>query len=136
MAYNVWRSMHKRCKDPRTNGYRNYGGRGISVCNRWNTYEYFISDMGSRPSPKHQLDRIDNNGNYEPSNCRWVTASENERNKPRTKLIEWEGQIKTAKEWSNELGFAHSTFVNRLKNWGIEKAFTEPHGPTGPKKRS
>lgn len=80
--YRVWRGMRTRCYYENTPQYKNYGGRGIKVCNRWKeSFENFYEDMGDKPTPKHQLDRIDNDGNYEPNNCRWVTPSENALNK-------------------------------------------------------
>lgn len=80
--YTVWQAMRQRCYDPRTNSYEHYGGRGIKVCERWRTsYHNFVSDMGERPTPKHQLDRIDPDGDYEPKNCRWVTIKEQANNK-------------------------------------------------------
>lgn len=83
-VYNVWLSMRRRCSDPNTNNYHNYGGRGISVCERWQKFENFYEDMGDAP-PGKQIDRIDNNGNYEPENCKWSTPSENMQNTRRTK---------------------------------------------------
>lgn len=74
--YRTWLSMHERCRSPQSQKWINYGGRGIRVCERWNSYENFLSDMGRRPSPVHSLDRIDNDGNYEPSNCRWATKKQ------------------------------------------------------------
>lgn len=80
--YKCWSSMKRRCDSPRLKCYRNYGGRGIVVCDRWiNSFENFLSDMGERPSPKHSIDRIKVNGNYEPSNCKWSTDGEQEINK-------------------------------------------------------
>ncbi|MBK7381710.1 MAG: hypothetical protein IPJ03_22480 [Ignavibacteriales bacterium] len=80
--------MRERCLKPNTKEYGNYGGRGIKVCDRWvNNFNNFLEDMGSRPTPKHQIDRIDNEGNYEPNNCRWVSQTVNARNK-RTTLTE------------------------------------------------
>jgi hypothetical protein len=79
--YSAWQSMITRCERPKSRGYENYGGRGISVCKEWReSFERFFWDMGIRPSDSHSLDRIDSNGNYEPSNCRWATKTEQSRN--------------------------------------------------------
>lgn len=86
--YVVWKSMRQRCSDPRGKSYPRYGGRGITICSRWDLFEAFALDMGPRPSPKHSVDRINNDGNYEPGNCRWATAKEQAANRrpslPRT----------------------------------------------------
>jgi hypothetical protein len=82
--------MHVRCHDAKNKHFRHYGGRGIRVCDRWDSFENFLADMGSRPSTKHSIDRIDCDGNYEPGNCRWATWSEQRlnqrRNKPRAAI--------------------------------------------------
>lgn len=81
--YRVWWDMHQRCGNPKNERYPKYGGRGISVCERWADFGLFIADMGPRPSSDHSIDRKDNDGNYEPNNCRWATRSEQQRNKGR-----------------------------------------------------
>lgn len=78
--YHSWIGMLSRCRDPNNAGYKDYGGRGITVCDRWTKFENFFADMGLKPSPSHSIDRIDNNGNYEPSNCKWSTPEEQSNN--------------------------------------------------------
>jgi hypothetical protein len=79
--YKSWRAMRDRCKNPRHSSYKNYGGRGISIDKKWEDFTIFLKDMGFKPSSEYSIDRIDNNGNYEPSNCRWSTSKDQNRNK-------------------------------------------------------
>jgi len=84
--YHSWSGMKQRCKDKNKDGYKYYGGRGITVCGRWrDSFVNFLADMGRKPSPKHSIDRIDGDGNYEPGNCRWATPKEQFLNRKKRK---------------------------------------------------
>jgi hypothetical protein len=124
--YIIWQGIQQRCKNPKEKAYPRYGGRGISVCKRWvDSFESFFEDMGKRPSDGHSIDRIDNDGNYEPGNCRWATFKEQCNNTSRNSLITFNGTTRTISEWADHIGINYSTLFYRFKNgWSIEKALT------------
>lgn len=123
LEYYAWRSMRNRCKDQNTKYYEKYGGRGIKVCGRWENYLNFLSDMGRKPTKNYSLDRIDNNGDYTPENCRWATKSEQNKNRSVTVWIEHEGKKMLTQDWALEVGLSYSTLYARLRNgWSIKRA--------------
>lgn len=127
--YKSWIAVKRRCCDPNNGGYARYGARGIKICEKWiNDFPAFYADMGPKPTPKHSIDRIDNEKGYEPGNCRWATMAEQARNKRNTTFLEFNGKRQTLPEWSRELKIHHATLVHRLYDhgWTPEKAFTVP----------
>jgi hypothetical protein len=126
--YKSWAAMIRRCYSPESNRYRNYGARGVVVCDRWrNSFSAFIADMGVRPSTRHSIDRINVNGNYEPSNCRWSTAKEQNRNRTSNLLIEHDGQVKCLAEWAEFLGVESRLAQNRIRmGWDPWMALITP----------
>lgn len=122
--HRAWQEMHARCTNANLRNFHRYGGRGISVCEHWAVFENFLSDMGHRP-PRTSLDRIDNDGNYEPGNCRWADAKTQARNTRSNRIIEWHGISKPISAWAEELGIHRGTLTMRLRNgWSVERAFT------------
>lgn len=127
--YKCWQQMRKRCENPKSQFYKDYGGRGIRVCDRWHIFENFLEDMGCRPSSEHSIDRHpDTNGNYEPGNCRWATDIEQANNRRDTPMIEYQGRTQSIADWARELGVKYWSLRNRIINlaWPVEKAFTTP----------
>lgn len=100
--YYVWRTMKARCLNPKARMYHRYGGRGIKICERWMLFDNFFADMGKRPSPKHQLDRENNDGNYEKNNCRWITSKEQGNNRSDNVRISLNGETLTLSEWADK----------------------------------
>lgn len=126
--YQAWVSMRRRCREPRPDYVRNYQARGISVCDRWqNSFEAFLEDMGPRPSGSHTLDRINNNGNYEPGNCRWATMKEQSRNTRNKRNLTLNGVTMSITEWGEYLGVSRYLIQGRLQQgWSEEDALTRP----------
>lgn len=126
--YRAWCKMKERCNNKKDKCYPNYGGRGIKICDRWEcSFENFLEDMGYKPSSKHSIDRIDVNGDYRPSNCRWATAKEQARNKTNNRVIHYKGKELCSSHWGEVLGMHRSTIEQRLdRGWSVEKALTTP----------
>lgn len=98
---------------------------GITVCDRWRSFENFLADMGERPSPAHTIDRIDNSKGYEPGNCRWATMKEQQNNRTNNRIITFQGKSQTLMQWSEQTGFPRKTISRRLDlGWSVEQALT------------
>lgn len=134
--YNIWQHMKKRCYDVDNANYYNYGARGVKICNRWlNRFDLFLKDMGYRPSKTHSLDRKNNNGNYTPSNCRWVTRDIQNKNKRNNIWITYKRRKMVIADWAKELGCAGAGniqyFLKRGKSFGdIVKHYNKLYGKT------
>lgn len=125
-SYESWSAMKQRCLNPNHQWYKNYGGRGIAICQRWMDFENFFDDMGERP-PGTNLERKDNNSNYEPGNCKWATPKEQGRNRRDNRLISFAGITRCLSEWSEISGLKITTIRERInRGWSIEDALTEP----------
>lgn len=123
--YNAWRGIKRRCYDPKFKQYNDYGGRGIRMCDEWlNSFDIFYADMGPRPKG-YSIDRINNDGNYTPDNCRWATKAEQARNRTDTRVLEFDGKCMTVAEWAIELN--NPQLYNRLhRGWSIDRALLTP----------
>lgn len=131
--YQVHKTMLQRCSNPNAHEYENYGGRGIKVCDEWKDFERFEKwaiENGYDDSAKHgncTLDRIDSNGDYEPSNCRWTTMKHQQRNRRNNVLITYNGETHCMSEWAEIIGIPYGTFIKRIAyGWSIERAITTP----------
>lgn len=129
----IWTQMRQRCSNPDNARYEDYGGRGITVCERWQSFEVFAADMSPRPSLQHTLDRINNDGNYEQGNCRWATRREQSNNKRNCLYVAVGGEKITLKEACRRLALPYKQIhsrINRL-DWPIERAISTPIGRSG-----
>src|SRR5688572_1102970 len=127
--YSIWTGMKYRCQNPKARKYVIYGGRGIKVCERWNDFANFLADMGERPAGM-TIERIDNDGDYEPSNCRWATQKEQERNKSTNVKFLFQGKERCVAEIAELTGVPRYYIYARLRRgWPVERALTEPVAP-------
>lgn len=124
-TYRSWAAMLRRCRNPKCAAFKDYGGRGIAACDRWTSYENFLSDMGVRPAGT-TLDRVDVNGDYCPENCRWATSDEQACNRRTTRRIEHDGRSMTISQWSRETGISRETIGRRIAaGWPVSRALSE-----------
>ena len=126
-TYRTWTAMRDRCERRENARFKRYGGRGIKVCERWQDYANFLQDMGIRP-PGKTLDRIDNNGDYEPANCRWATQDEQRRNTSKSRVYEYQGETMCLADWAKRLGISKNTIRSRIDDQGMsfEQAVQTP----------
>lgn len=138
--YKIWQGIRTRCKNQNSRGYQKYGAAGVTICERWdNSFEAFFADMGPRPSKSHSIDRRDNDGNYEPSNCRWATPQEQSNNTSRNVLIEHNGVTMTTSEFAELTGFTRLTVYrwvtrDKLSNAEIAKKLAARQRANGNKR--
>ena len=133
-TYISWQNMIARCTRPSNPAFKHYKMRGITVCDRWLTFENFLDDMGVRPDGNYSIDRINNNGNYEPSNCRWATKVDQANNRITNNLFEYRGKTYTLANLVRETGVSKELLRSRLvrkrnkngRSWTVEEAVSEP----------
>lgn len=138
-TYNAWVAMRQRCYNKNLKGHRHYGGRGIRVCKRWrgeDGFANFMEDMGPRPSAKHSLDRIDNDGNYTPKNCRWATRRQQQNNRRTNHFLTYKGVTKSVSQWSRATGISKNTILMRVRaGWSTSDSLRESPGAVKPSGR-
>lgn len=119
--HNIWVGMRKRCRNKNSIGWKNYGGKGINYCERWNDFKNFIADMGLAPTNKHSIDRIDLNKGYYPENCRWATSKEQNQNKINNVWAEYDGKKMVLSDWARYIKMDISTVFKLFKEYSIEQ---------------
>lgn len=126
LTYKVWHAMRKRCSEPSYKNFHRYGGRGIKVCSRWESFDAFVEDMGMQPAGMI-LDRRDNDGDYSPENCRWVTSAQSNRNYSRNRNYTARGKTMCLADWATEIGLSQQALWARMqRGWSIEQAISLP----------
>lgn len=119
--FRAWSGMKDRCENPSAEKYPRYGGRGIKVCEKWQKYENFLSDMGRKPTPKHSIERVDNDKGYDPDNCIWATAEVQANNKSTTRILVFEGRSQSLTQWAREFGIKRSAMRRLVRNgWPLQ----------------
>lgn len=128
LTYARWKSMMQRCNNPKADNYPHYGGKGITVCERWQSFAAFLTDMGECPSKLMTLDRIKNDHGYEPGNCRWATKAEQNANRPsHAVMLTHAGTTRSLSEWALAIGMTPNALQMRLRlGWSVERALTQP----------
>ena len=125
--YRSWQHMKSRCFNPNHKNYLDYGGRGIKVCDLWLNFENFLADMGLKPTAKYSIDRIDNDGDYCPDNCKWYTQTEQVNNRRSNRLITIDDVTLTIAQWAKKMGFGKKVIGDRLKlGWSEFDAVMTP----------
>lgn len=125
--YSAWNNMNRRCHSPLNAAFKDYGGRGITVCSRWrHSFLNFLSDMGPRPSQNHSIDRIDNDKGYGPGNCKWSTLIEQNNNRRACRFITHNGVTRTLTQWANQIGIDPTLLGQRLKRMTFAIAIATP----------
>lgn len=127
----AWVQMKQRCLNPNKKEYKHYGGRGITICDKWmNSFIAFFEDVGCRPSPKHSIDRIDVNGNYEPGNVRWATQQQQVENTRTVRMVSINGKTQSISAWERDMGLPKGMVRSReVRGWSLEDAIITPSIP-------
>ena len=125
--YNIWINIRQRCQNSNNPAFKNYGGRGIHMCDEWQQFKPFYEwAMTNGYSEELEIDRINNNGCYSPDNCRWVTRETQANNTRKNHYVTYKGETHTISEWSEIIGISKQTLCSRINNWSIERALTTP----------
>ena len=123
--YRAWQDLNQRCTNPRSLRWDRYGARGIKC--RFTGFEQFLAEIGSRPSPRHSIDRINNDGHYEPGNVQWALSKPQQRNLSTNHLLTWQGRTQCVSAWAEELGMNRDALWGRLRRgWSVERALSQP----------